>query len=123
MEITKEENDLVIHLPIEQEAFDAIGELVGRVPNLIGVMAGDEQGIHQSIDMTYKGKDPQIGDRLIQTYYENNEFKKKCEEWKINIFECPICGFCQRPIWGSFTFKEGKISCFGCESNKIHAHI
>ena len=104
---------------MEQDAFDAINELVGRVPNLIGVIEGDEQGIHQSIDMTYKDKDSQIGDRLVQTYYDNDEFKKRCKEWGIGIFECPVCGFCRKSIWGSFTFKDEKISCFDCESKKI----
>ena len=123
MNITREGKELVIRLSMEQDSFDAIGESAGLVPNLIGVIEGDEQGIHQSIDMTYKDKAPQIVDRLVQTYYDNDEFKKKCEKWGIDVFECQICGFCRKPIWGSFTFKDGKISCFGCESNKIHAHI
>lgn len=120
MKITREESELIIRLPMKQGAFDAIGELVGNVPNLIGVIEGDEQCIYQLIDMTYKDKDPQIGGRLVQTYYDNNEFKKKCEEWGIDIFDCPVCGFCRKPIWGSFTFKDEKISCFDCESNKKH---
>lgn len=123
MKITREGNELVIHLPMEQDAFDVIGEVVGRVPNLIGVIEGDEQGIHQSIDMTYKDKEPQIGCRLVQTYFDNDEFRKKCKEWGIDIFECPLCGLCRKTIWGLFTFKDKKISCFECESNNIHAHI
>lgn len=117
MKITKEGKELVICLPMEQDAFDAVDELVGRVPNLIGVIEGDDQGIHQSIDMTYKDKDPQIGELVVRTHYSDEEFKKKCKEWGVDIFECPICGFCQRPTWGSVTFKDGKIICFDCESN------
>lgn len=100
------------------DEFDAIGELVGRVPNLIGVIEGDEQGIHQSIDMNYKDKDPQIGGRIVQTYFDNDEFRKRCVEWGIDLFECPICTYCQKSIWGTFTFKNGKDCCLDCADKK-----
>jgi len=115
MNITRENNELVIRLPLEQNSYDAIGELVGKVPNLIGVIAGDEQGIHQSIDMTYKGKSPQVDGLLVQTYYSNDEFIKKCAEWGIDVIEYSSCGFCQKTIWGLCTYKEGKLCCFECE--------
>ncbi len=119
MIITREKDELVIRLPMEQDSYDAIGELVGKVPNLIGVIAGDEQGIHQSIDMTYKGKSPQVDGLLVQTYYPNDEFIKKCgEEWGIDVIEYELCGFCQKTIWGSCTFKDGKFCCFGCEDKE-----
>ncbi|OHA16877.1 MAG: hypothetical protein A2830_02180 [Candidatus Taylorbacteria bacterium RIFCSPHIGHO2_01_FULL_44_110] len=118
MNISRENDELVIRLPMEQDAIDAIDEVVGRVPNLIGVIEGDEQGIHQSIDMTYKGKDPQIDGLLVRTYYSDEEFKKKCNEWGIDVFECPICAYCRKAIWGTFTFKNGKDCCFDCAEKK-----
>jgi hypothetical protein len=118
MNITRENNELVIRLPMEQDSYDAIDELVGRVPNLIGVIAEDEQGIHQSIDMTYKGKDPQVDGLLVQTYYPKDEFIKKCAEWGISIIEYSNCGFCQKTIYGSCTLKNGELCCFECEHKK-----
>lgn len=121
MKIYKENQELVVRLPMEQDTFDAVGELVGRVQNLIGVIEGDKQGIYQSIDMTYKDKDPQIGDLLVQTYFSDDEFRKKCEELGISVFEYPVCDFCQKPILGSITLKDGKDCCFDCE-NKDSEH-
>lgn len=110
-----ENDELVIRIPKIQDAFDAIGEKIGIVPNLIGVIEGSEQGIHQLIDMTYKDKDPQVGGRFVQTYFTNDEFRRMCSKWGIAVFECPVCGFCKKPMWGAFTFKERNICCFDCD--------
>lgn len=116
MDITKENDNLVIRLALTQDAFDAIDEKVGTIPALIGVIAGDEQGICNLIDMTYKGKDPQVGDFIVKTYYTNEEFIMKCEEWGLSTIEYSNCGFCQKTIFGSSTYKDGKICCYGCEA-------
>ena len=89
MNITKENNELVIRLPMEQAAFDYSYEEVGTVPALIGIIAGDEQGISGLIDITYKGKGPQISDFTVKTDYTRNKFINKCSELGIDFFEYP----------------------------------
>ena len=60
MKITRKNNKLIIEVNTLQDAHDAIGEVVGKVPNLVGVISGDEQGIAHLSDRTYKGKGPDI---------------------------------------------------------------
>jgi len=115
MNITKENNELVIRLPLEQDALDYTDNKVGTIPAILGVIAGDEQGICGLIDMTYKGKGPQMSDFIVKTCYSRDDFIKKCEEWGIDFFEYPTCGFCHKAIFGSFTMEDGKNMCWGCE--------
>lgn len=73
--------------------------------NLIGVIEGDNCSISHLIDLSYKG-DQQIGMPIIQTDMEKDEFRKICEELKIDCYEYPICQMCGKVIYGCFTMNE-----------------
>jgi len=120
MKITKNEKNLIIEIPLWQNALDYFGEKVGKIPNIIGVVSQDqwdneEIGFHQLIDMTYKDKEPQIDGLLVQYYGEKEDFKKLCKELDIEYFEYPICAYCGKSIYGSFTIGEKGNMCFRCE--------
>jgi len=87
--------------------------------DITGIIAGDEQGICNLIDMTYKGKDPQVGDFIIKTRYSKDEFIKKCEQWGLDLFEYPICNFCRKVIHGMYTIsRNGEDVCLDCEAKE-----
>jgi hypothetical protein len=73
--------------------------------------------------MNYKGKSPQVGGPLVHTYYSKDEFIKKCAEWGIDIIEYSNCGFCQKTIYGSCTFRDGKLCCYSCELKTEHKKV
>lgn len=104
----------MVELDLWQDALDYFGEKVGQVQNLIGVIAGAEQGIHQSIDMTYKDKFPQVGEILIRTWLKDNDFKKLCVDLGIECCEYPICHKCKNVIWGTHTYDDNGEVCFDC---------
>ena len=78
-------------------------------------MGGDEKGIFQAIDMTYKGGESQIGGMLIGTYFEDDIFEQKCKEWGIDFFRYPLCAYCGKVIYGSATYGKKGAKCFECE--------
>jgi hypothetical protein len=47
----------------------------------------DEIGFANTIDMGYKGKADQVGSFLVMWDGEEEDFLKKCKEWKIGIEE------------------------------------
>ena len=114
MKITKTKTEIVVRMPRKQMALDALGDPCGKVDNLIGIIEGDENGIHQAIDMTYKGGAPQIGERIITTNLEKDEFKKLCQELEIDYEELPICEDCKKPIWGTCTWGKNGYLCYEC---------
>lgn len=106
MKIYKKDDKVIVELNLWQDSYDAIGEKIGQVSNLVGVICGDEQGISQSIDMAYKGKGPQIGDFLIKTDLDETEFKKLCKELGIYVYEYPVCAACRKVIYGVHTIND-----------------
>ena len=119
MKIEKDENtdELVIRLPLRQPSYDVMGELMGYVDNLVGVIAGDDCSLSQSIDMSYKGKGPQEGMPIVML--EDEEMLRGyCRAFDIDVIDLPMCGKCLKPIRGAFTFSiSGDPICGNC--NKV----
>ena len=70
-------NNLIVSIPLKQTAHDYIDQDCGEIDNIIGVISNDEwgneeTGFYNLIDMTYKGKEPQIG-ALLVAYYRGKE--------------------------------------------------
>lgn len=121
MKISKNKENLIIEIPLYQDALDYFGEKVGEISNIIGVVSQDqwgneEIGFHKLIDMTHKDKESQIDGLLVQYYGNKEDFKKLCKDLDISYFEYPICETCKKVIYGSFGFdKDGKNICYDCE--------
>lgn len=117
MDIKKENDELVLRLPLKQKSFDAVNEYTGDVDNLVGVIDGNNYSISQSIDLGYKN-DTQEGMPIIM-FEDKEELKKVCKEFDIQIDELPICAYCNKGIRGSFTLGDKGDMCYSCELNKI----
>lgn len=114
MEITKEGDEMVVRLPLRQETFDCVGELVGETDNLVGVIDGDIYTISQMIDMTYKNKAPQEGMPFVMLP-NREEFERVCKDFNLQIWELPNCAYCSKSIRGSFTLSDKGNKCGNCE--------
>jgi hypothetical protein len=112
--LSKDKKNIIIEIPLWQDEIDACDNVVGKVPNVIGVIAGDEMSISQGISLGYKG-DFQEGASLYNYFGTKEEFKKLCQKLGIACWEHEICGFCHRPIYGSCVFKDGNNQCYNCE--------
>lgn len=107
-------DELVIRLPLKQVALDVLGEEIGKVPNLIGVIEGRSYSLSQSIDMSYKGKGPQEGMPLVM--FENeDELRDVCKKFDIDVWIIPSCGKCGRGVRGVFTMGDLGPVCSRCE--------
>jgi len=114
MKIKRKKDKIIVELDMWQDSYDAIGQLIGQVPNLIGVIAGDEQGIAQVNDLGYKG-DQQVGGFIINTYFERDKFIKLCEELEIDCEIYPLCAYCNEPLLGCLTVGDKGYMCLDCE--------
>lgn len=112
MKITKNNHEIIIRIPLWQKSYDAIGQYQGNVNNLYGVIAGDEQGIHQANDLGYKG-DVQVGGLLVDTtHLDEDEFRKLCDKLGISVVEYPRCIECKKIVYGA-TYNDKCLDC--CE--------
>lgn len=113
-------NNLVISIPLKQKARYYFDNECGEIDNIIGVVSkdkdgNDEIGFHQLIDMTYKDKEPQIDGLLVSYNGEKKDFEKLCKDLGIIYFEYPICGYCGKSIYGSFSWGDKGNMCYSCE--------
>ena len=115
MKLKRENEKLIVEIDLWQKSYDALDNEIGSVSNVVGVIAGDfEQGIYQVNDLGYKDS-TQLGSPIVMTYFEDEEFRKICEELKINVWEYETCSECNKTLWGGFTInKEGKNVCLDC---------
>lgn len=113
MNITKENNELVLRLPLRQNSYDAVGELVGETDNLIGVIAGNEYTISQLIDLGYKG-DQQEGGAIIN-FNTCEELEDICKQFGIQIWEHLLCSECGSVIRGACTWGDKGTVCYKCK--------
>ena len=109
--IAFEYHGFTTYIPMWQDAVDATGRVVGRVPNLIGVVAGEEIGICHLADRTYKDKEPDICDFVFKIDCTREELKDKCDELGIGFYEYPLCSKCGDVMYGSFTVGEKGYEC------------
>ena len=114
MHVTRVNNHLVIRIPLTQRSYDAADQYIGKVPNLVGVIAKDTYSLSQSIDMGYCGKSPQEGMPIIM-FETKEELKAVCKEFVIEVIEHEICKTCEKVIYGSFTLDTNGSKCFNCE--------
>ena len=112
MKITKQNNNLVLTIPLWQKSYDAVDQYIGKVPNLIGV-AGKEFSISWLIDLGYKGVQ-QEGMPVIM-FNDKEELETACKDLGLDIWEHSICDYCHNTIYGSFTLGKKGIMCFSCE--------
>jgi len=121
MLITKDKNNLIIKVPLKQDATDAIGQKCGTIDNIIGIACNDEYGneelgFSRLSDRTYKGASPDICEIFFYVNdLEKEAFEKLCEELEIDFFEYPICAYCHKTIYGSFTEGDKGNMCSDCE--------
>ena len=91
--IKKEGENLVMRIPLWQNSYDAIGELKGEVPNLVGNIIERKEGlseytINQLIDLGYKDS-TQLGYPII-CLDSREELEEVCKELGLQIDETPM---------------------------------
>lgn len=109
----KNKNNLVVEIPLSQSSYDASDEFVGRTDNLIGIIAGQEYSISQLIDLGYKG-DQQEGMPIIMLNDEE-ELRKVCKDFNIQIWKHELCAYCGEVIRGSCTWGDKGVMCYKCD--------
>ena len=118
MKITKNNKDLVIKIPLYQNSYDAIGQKIGQVSNIVGVIAGEKCTISQLIDLGYKDDVQEGQEILIYNDYTEEEdredFRNLCEELGIPLWEHPICAYCGSVLYGSFLWGKKGNMCNEC---------
>lgn len=110
MKIERKENDLVITVPLYQKSFDAIDQDLGLVPNLVGVIAGDEFTISYSIDMGYCGKCQQEGMPVVY-FVTREELEEACKIAGLDIWEHTVCSKCKKVLRGTHTWGDSGAEC------------
>lgn len=111
--ITKENEELVLKIPLWQKSYDAIGEEIGNVPNLIGFSDGKEFSINQLCDLGYKDS-TQLGMPILM-FTDKQELEKECKKLGLEIWEYNSCAYCKKTLYGSFTLDDKGYKCFDCE--------
>lgn len=112
MKIKKENDNLILTIPLKQSVYDYIGEKTKiKTNNLVGIIDGYDQGFCQSVDMSYKGKPPQVGSWILHTDLDNNDFHKLCDDLGIEFIHYDTCTLCGKTIYGVHTINDAGESC------------
>ena len=115
MKIYKTGEKIIVELDFWQPVNNPYEENTKRrTHNLIGVIAGDDYTISQLIDLDYKGSQ-QEGMPLIHYNGDEDDFKKLCKELGIDIWNLPICEYCNNVIRGTSAYGEKGFMCGECE--------
>ena len=115
MKIKKVKDRVIVSIPFWQFKNNIYDPKKEKTHNLIGVICGDEQGLAQVIDLSYKGTQ-QIGEFIVYTDLQRDDFIKLCKELSIGFHEYPVCVKCYKPIFGCHGVDiKGKPLCFDCE--------
>ena len=114
MNIKKENNELVVRIPLKQKINNPYldNEDLGETDNLVGIIAGNEYSLSHFNDLSYKN-DQQEGSPIIM-FDDREELEKVCKDFKIQLWEYPLCGTCKKAIRGSFTHNEKGNLCYEC---------
>jgi len=115
MNIKKENNELVVRIPLKQKINNPyIDEKdLTETDNLVGIIAGNEYSLSQRIDLDYKG-DQQEGSPIIM-FNNREELEQVCKDFEIAIWEHPLCETCGKAIRGAFTVNGQGNLCYNCE--------
>lgn len=127
MEIYKKDDKIIFEIPFWSKRSNPYmeGEDVGEHKTLIGIICNDdcgnqELGFAKVIDMDYKGKADQNTDIMIHCWgYEKKEFIILCKKLGIEIYEYPICAYCEKTIFGYFTLGEKGNICSECKQKGV----
>jgi len=100
MRISKENDELVLRVPLWQESLDADGESRGKVPSLVGIIAGNECSISHLNDLGYKD-DIQEGVPLIGFFADPEGLREACKTLGLDVWEYKLCNGCKEPLRGT----------------------
>jgi len=119
MKITKENNELVVRIPLKQKINNPYLDEndLTETDNLVGIIAGKEYSLSQLVDLDYKG-DQQEGSPIL-IFDDREELEKVCKDFGIEIWEHPICETCGRVIRGVFTINRWGNLCYNCERDEM----
>lgn len=109
--IEKINDNLVLTVPLRQTDYDAIGEPIGEVPNLVGYSDGKQFSINHLIALGYKG-DIQLGTELLM-FDDREELEEECKKLGLEIWEYERCAECDKPLLGVHTMNDKGLIC--CE--------
>jgi len=93
--IEKINNNLVLTLPLN---------------DLVGYSDGKQFSINYLIDMSYKGKDPQLGCEVIM-FMDKEELEKECKKLGLQIWEYNRCVECDKVLLGTHTLNDKGYIC------------
>lgn len=116
MKISKKGNKIIAEIDLWQHKCNPYSEEEEKelTSNIVGIICGEEQGLAYIIDLSYKGSFD-YSEIFLKTDFEREDFIKLCKELGIVFFEYPICAYCKKPIFGSFTYGDKGNLCFDCE--------
>ena len=112
MKITKENDELVLRIPLKQTSYDAIGEEKGLVPNLVGVSDGRDFTINYLSELGYKD-DIQLGMEAIN-FDSEESLAEACKTLGLDIWQYKRCKYCDKTLYGSFTYSDKGEQCMPC---------
>lgn len=120
MEISKDDKDLIVKIPLWQSGE---GQWGGKwtVQNLLAVKTWDktlddwDYALSQAIYLDYKD-DIQEGMPIL--HLSKIEFNQVVKLLKLDVWENPPCVKCKNPIYGSHTICDEGNLCFDCERLK-----
>lgn len=114
MNITKENNELVLCIPLTQKGSYTYGEGEYEVDNLVGIDNGEYDYTISYLNYLDYKDDFQEGMPIINIT-EKEEFESACKILGLQIWKHNKCNKCKKTIYGSFTIDEdGKDICLGC---------
>ena len=104
-------NNLVLTVPLLQNDYDAIGQLIGKVPNLVGYSDSKQFSINYLIALGYKD-DIQLGTEILM-FDDYEELEEECKKLGLEIWEYERCIVCDKPLLGVHTMNDKGLIC--CE--------
>ena len=113
MKIEKKNDNIVIRIPLWQAIYDATGQRIGEMSNIIGMIERDEMGFAKVVDLGYKDSFD-YSEIIVKVLMGKEEFKKLCKELNIGLYECPLCVKCGGVVYGVHGWNNGPV-CSDCE--------
>jgi hypothetical protein len=113
MNIKKKKNNLVVTIPIYQPTYDAIGEKIGYISNIVGIIEGDKVGFAKVIELGYKGSFD-YGDFIVIVDMNKDDFRVMCSKLGLDCYEYERCVKCNKLIYGSHGWVNGPV-CSDCD--------